>query len=67
MRRHEDALIHSRLAARLAFKIIIDSMIMGLGVFICLFFDGNSNAELESEMGESEAMNEEQISNNENS
>ena len=43
MRRHEDALIHSRLAARLAFKIIIDTMIMALAAFISLFYEEDIN------------------------
>ena len=49
MRRHEDALIHSRLAGRLAFKILIDTMVLALAIYICLFYEKNVNEDLISE------------------
>lgn len=59
MRRHEDALIHSRLAGRLAFKILIDTMVFALAVYICLFYEKSVNDDLISENDGKESENEE--------
>ena len=47
MRRHEDALIHSRLATRLAYKILVDSMLLVLEFYLLSFYNPNIHKELE--------------------
>ena len=59
MRRHEDALIHSRLAARLAFKVLIDTLVLALAVFVCLFYEKNVNEDLVGEDEGKDSTNEE--------
>ena len=47
MRRHEDALIHSRLASRLAYKILVDTMILVLVFYILSYYNPKLHKELE--------------------
>jgi len=46
MHRHEDALIHSRLASRLAYKILVDSMILVFTFYLLSFYNPKLHKEL---------------------
>ena len=47
MRKHEDALIHSRLASRLTYKILVDTMILVLVFYILSYYNPKMHKELE--------------------